>query len=89
MKAVWKFPVPIDDVVDINMPPGAKILHVAEQFGAPCIWALVTPGESTERRTFRFAGTGHPIEERHAGTFVGTFFMEGGALVFHLFEVGS
>jgi len=88
MKFVWKFPIPVDDIVTVDMPRGAKILHVAEQRGVPHLWALVTQGEPLERRTFRFAGTGHPIEDRHAETFVGTFTMQGGALVFHLFEVG-
>lgn len=84
-KVVWKFTIPVNDVVTIEMPRGEKVLHAAEQHGVPTMWALVDPKETMENREFRFAGTGHPIAERHIGSFVGTFFMRGG-LVFHIFE---
>ena len=86
MKTVWKYPIPVDDVVAITMPKGAEILHVSEQHGTPTMWVLVDPLEPVQARQFRFAGTGHPIEDHHAVAHVGSFFMQGGALVFHLFE---
>lgn len=87
-KAVWKFPIPVDDVAKILMPKGAKILHVAEQFGIPCIWALVDTDPSVTKviREFRFSGTGHTIYDHQIGEHIGTFVMQGGQLVFHIFE---
>ncbi len=86
MKTVWKFTIPLRDVVSIVMPRGAEIIHVANQFGTPTIWALVDPAESLVNREFRFAGTGHLIPEHHLGKHVGSFLMDGGSLVFHIFE---
>lgn len=86
MKTVYKYTFQILDDFEILIPTGARILHVDVQRGQPCIWALVDPNAVDEVRKFHLAGTGHPIydkvfEYRH----VGTFMMENGALVFHLF----
>lgn len=86
-KTVWKFALPLEDVAGVDMPQGAHVLHVAAQHEVPTLWALVDPNAPLERRYFRFAGTGHPIKPEHAGRFVGTFFMAGGSLVWHLFEL--
>lgn len=90
MLKVFKYPVPIGDAVTIDMPAGAQPLHVAEQHGTVCLWALVDPARPPVPRRFRFAGTGHEITEDLAYlNHVGTFFMRGGDLVFHLFEIMS
>lgn len=88
MKEVWKFAVPFrgPDVFTIDMPGDAEPLSVQIQHGEPQIWALVSTDALPMPRTFRIAGTGHPIGEtvrRH----VGTYQMAGGSLVFHVFEV--
>lgn len=88
--AVWKYPLVIDDLFEIVMPYGAKILHVDTQYGTPYLWALCNTQETvSERRRFRLAGTGHPIRLGFVGeqpTYIGSFQMRDGALVFHLFE---
>lgn len=86
MLTVYKYPLPIDDIVTIEIPKGAKILFIAEQNGDPFIWALVDPNNEKEQRVFRFAGTGHKILTHHVGEFVGTFFASGGLFVWHIFE---
>ena len=87
-RAVWKFGVPLPgpDLFTIDMPECAELLTVQVQHGEPQVWALVTPGNPIESRTFRIAGTGHPIAE-HVEEYVGTFQMLSGSLIFHLFEV--
>ena len=85
MRTVWKFPFQAADHQDIEMPQGAKILHIDVQGDTPCLWALVDPSRPREKRHFRLAGTGHPIEE-DTGIHVGSFMMMGGVLVFHLFD---
>lgn len=86
MKTVWKFRVTADDYFTLDLPKGAKPLSVQEQGGEVQMWCLVNDNETIyERRTFRLAGTGHPIKDNVV--FIGTFQLDGGSLVFHLFEV--
>jgi len=85
MKSVWKFLLPRpDDHVTLSMPIGSQPLHVANQQGESFLWALVDPGAPTDEFHFRWAGTGHPIEEPNA-EYVGTWMMDDGMLVWHLF----
>lgn len=91
MLSVYKYPVKIDGCYfTLDLPRGAKVLSVAEQHGSVQLWALVNTDRDapTDRRMFRFAGTGHQIsDEIESLAHVSTFFMEGGSLVFHVFEV--
>lgn len=86
MKTIWKYQVTIDDEIVVKMPSGAKILHVALQYGQPCIWALVDPDAPMADRKVIVRGTGHPItgEVDHLGTI--HLMAADGELVFHFFE---
>ena len=98
MLKIWKFPIPVQDEIQIEMPKGAKVLTVQIQVMDPaalkvgetieqvCLWALVNPEAEKEIRQFRMVGTGHSIMHAEKLTYIGTFQMQGGALVFHLFE---
>lgn len=85
MRRVYKYPVLLSDRFHLDLPVGAKILSVNIQHGNPQMWALVDPDCPLERRFFRLAGTGHPIEDTVV-EHVGTFRIANGDLVFHLFE---
>lgn len=85
MTTIWKFPLAVDDHVKIRVPRDAKILAVQVQDGTPCIWALVEPRMPKEDRTFRIFGTGHPCDSE-AEQYVGSFQLNEGALIFHVFE---
>ena len=88
MLKVYKYPVPIKDYFSLELPKGAKILTVQTQRGEPQIWALVNPGNPTETRNFRFAGTGHPITESEKElNYIGTFQLQGGGFIGHIFEI--
>lgn len=90
MKQIWKFAIPTADKLSFKMPVGAEVLSVAVQHNKPCLWALVNPDAAMETRTFYITGTGHDIPDsvsRQFGLFHGTFLLEDGALVFHIFEV--
>lgn len=52
------------------------------------LWALVDPQADTTVRRFAVHGTGHPGVDA-TGTYVGTYQLAGGQLVFHVFEVDS
>ena len=86
MKTVHKYAIDIDDEVAVDMPSGAQILHVGDQYGRLCIWALVDPEAREVPRRFRIAGTGHRIADP-VGPHVGSVLFSGGALVLHLFEL--
>lgn len=83
---VHKQPLKVADVQTVTMPARARILTVQVQGGTPCIWYLCNPDRPPEDRTIRIAGTGHPIEEMIAA-YISTFQLDGGALVFHAFEL--
>lgn len=87
---IWKFPLsaPTADSVAIMMPVGAEVLCVQVQHGRPCIWARVNPDAVFFARRFCVFGTGHSIPPDDGRLrYVGTFQLEDGQLVFHLFEV--
>lgn len=88
--AIWKFEPLASEAFSLRMPRGAEILTVQVQHGKPQIWAKVDPTAPVESRRFALFGTGHRIpderESEHALRYVGTFQVDGGALVFHLFE---
>lgn len=87
---IWKFQIQIKDTQKVTMPYGAKILCVQMENGVPCLWALVNTNEAEvdQRwdRTIDIFGTGHSIMDLFTRTYIGTVQMEGGALVWHVFE---
>ena len=86
-QAIWKFSLALPhDIIIVRMPVSARALCVQVQGGVPCLWALVYDTEGpTVNRKFRTYGTGHE-HESITGTYVGTYQLAGGALVFHVFE---
>ena len=84
MKAIWKYELQIVARQAIDMPPGARVLHVDNQRGSLCLWAFVTPGPETERRIFHVIGTGHPIEDTEGIKHVGSVVID--PFVWHAFE---
>ena len=86
---IYKYALKVEDFVSMLMPPGAKVLCVQTQRGAPHIWALVDPARADlsilEERRFRIYGTGHKLESP-VGHYIGTFQIAGGDLAFHVFE---
>ena len=87
MKTVYKYPLSITDTKVIQMPKGAEILTVQfNDWSGLCLWALVDPSQELENVKIRIAGTGHAIEEDIV-KYIGTFQLQGGALVFHAFVV--
>ncbi len=93
MKAVYKYGLDIAGSPFIEMPLDAEVLCVQVQGGHPMVWALVAIVEDGDTqyammpRQFRLAGTGHPLDLPDTAAYVGTFQLEEGAIVFHLFEV--
>ncbi len=61
---VWKYQLDETDCQAIEMPEGAKIVHVDTDpgdSGILCIWAEVDPDAPKEDRFIYVRGTGHDI----------------------------
>lgn len=83
---VWKFLLGVGRTV-VVMPTNARLLRVQMQGDLnPCLWALVDPSKPVEQRIFDIFGTGHDGISATHHKYVDTFQMEGGSLVFHVFE---
>ena len=100
MKKVFKYEVELDDYVTIDLPMDSKILKFADQNGSIrtgkiYVWALVDTNfldaGMEERRKFRIAGTGHPLDLDEIGDeryrYFDTILTLSDALVWHIFEV--
>jgi len=84
---VYKYPVAGPNFFSLNLPLGAKILTAQVQNGELQLWALVNSKNKTETRLFLLVGTGQSIRESEGELcYIGTFQLEGGAIVYHLFE---
>jgi len=88
MRSVWKFPIPVGSLSTVEMPRGAKILHVACQYGKDLtLWAEVDTEAEEEVRHIAVFGTGHQMTDEWTHHFIGTVLLNGGALVLHVYEI--
>lgn len=81
-RQVFKYPLALAEVVELDIPEGGRVLTLGVQQGIPMLWVLVDVVQPMERRTFITVGTGHEVP--WATTFVGTWF--DGPYVWHVFE---
>ncbi len=86
MKAIWKYELKPTDDQNIEMPDGAEILTMQCQGETPCLWVLVDPTKRKKIRRFEIFGTGHTMDVLSVSTYVGTYQLKDGQLVFHVFE---
>ncbi len=70
MKTIYKYPLKIQDEQEIEMPPGAMVIHAGlDPNKDPCVWALVDRTRTRTRTSdlvpikIRIAGDGRAIEE--------------------------
>jgi len=89
VRVIHKFVLPITDEVAIMMPESAKILHVADQRGRLCLWAIVDPERPKVRRRFAIIGTGYPFPPELVGIYIETAMMAASGLVWHVFDRGE
>jgi hypothetical protein len=86
---IYKYGILAADSFQLDLPQGATILTVEVQHDEPKIWAIVDPRAPKEVRRFRLIPTGVPFDSASTLVYVGTFQLQAGALVFHLFEVAA
>jgi len=88
MKTIWKYSVPIYGVFELSMPEGAKILSTQMQRDEGVLWAIVDTEAKMNLRKFLIWTTGNPItHDLKDVVFIGTFQMDNGLFVAHLFEL--
>ena len=81
---IWKAILKPVDVQDIEVPEGAELLTARDQFEQLCIWFTCDPEKQMTKRRIAICGTGHAAPQD--ARYVGTGFLHGGQLVFHVFE---
>lgn len=86
MRKIFKYPLETVGLQEVEIPEDAQILSVQEQHGFLCLWALVDPDKTKEKKRIFLAGTGHPISEDIDLKFIGTVQVPQTDLVWHLFE---
>jgi len=73
MKTIWKYELEIKDVQDIEIPEGAKLLHIANQNGGLCVWFEVDQEARKKMNTFAIVGTGNAFDPKgfeHIGSVI-------------------
>ena len=82
-RIIYKYPFPIQASFSLDLPLGAKILHVAMQGDQPCIWAEFNKQEvMVNQRDFQVVGTGFDIP--YNLTYLAT--LQTPPFVWHLYE---
>lgn len=87
MRAVWKFPIPLEvGDREFELPTIAKFLCFAILDCGPAAWFEVNPANPKSKRTFRIFGTGHAVQENYHH--LGTALQPGPEMtyVWHLYE---
>lgn len=80
---IWKAALHPMDVQMVSVPAGAEFLCAREQHESISVWFRCDPNNAPEPRKIAIVGTGHPAPED--GRYLGSAFLKGGALIFHVF----
>lgn len=86
MLTIYKYKIPLGDSFAIEMPQGARALSIQIQRGVPQLWALVDNTAPKVMEQFELRGTGHDCAGLEKAQHVGSFQLDDGALVFHVFH---
>lgn len=86
-KAIWKYEL-TPGRTTLSVPKGERVLCVMTQYDDVhiCIWMLVDPSAEKVERTFICIGTGHQVEDRQLGKYIGTVKLHDDEIIAHVFE---
>ena len=90
MRTIYKYQFQVNDFLEINLPVDSKVLTVQMQNDVPSIWVEQDPEREKYKQKFAIFGTGQNMGRADGyGTleYVGTFQMNDGGLVFHLYKI--
>lgn len=69
---IYKYPMPVQEKFEIQLPIGAKIIRVDDVDGLFFLWAMVdSETQETETRYIEFYKTGQPIESPETLLYLG------------------
>jgi len=69
---IFKYPMPVQEKFELQLPVGAKIIRVADIDGLFYLWAIVnTEIEETETRFIECYKTGQPIDNPETLNYLG------------------
>ena len=72
----------------IDMPEGAKIIHLGVEFIEPVFWALIDDDEEgMEKRQFLCIKDHEEMEEDANLKYLGTYILQQGHIIEHVFEI--
>lgn len=80
---IFKYPLELTDAQVLQLPAGAKPLHVDDQQGQLCLWAAVDPSRETKPYAVAIVGTGHDLPDVLAIKHLGS--VQQGSFVWHVF----
>lgn len=82
MKSIWKYPLAVQDLQEVEAPSDFEPISAQMQNGVLCVWAMVTPSLPVERHQVWIVGTGRSFVATGL-RFVATV-QVGMGLVFHV-----
>ena len=85
MKTIYKYEIKPGKFT-LVMPSEADILHIDMQGNKPFMWVKGDTDLPLRERGFKAFGTGHEITDDGDWIHAGSFLMNGGSLVWHVFE---
>ncbi|MCA2505430.1 MAG: hypothetical protein IM550_20380 [Microcystis sp. M54BS1] len=84
---IWKYPLnPNVEEQSLRLPQNAQILTIQVQNNKPQLWALVDKESPIVIRHFRTYFTGEAMPDGDFGQYVGTYQLDNGCFVCHVFE---
>jgi hypothetical protein len=84
MLTIWKYTLPFQNEVILQVPKQGNILTVQMQGDELVMWVVVDPKREPEERTILIRGTGHHIKDTVCPHYIGTVQVSG--LVWHVFD---
>ncbi len=86
MVTIYKYRVQLQEVFTVDLPEAAEFLSVQIQNGNAEMWFRVDNSRPVRAQLFGICGTGNALAaEIQAAPYRGTFQLQGGNFVFHLF----
>lgn len=86
MRVIHKYPIELALNFTVEMPKTAVFLSVQVQRNSPQMWMLVDPDIRLVKRRFCVVTTGQTLPDQCL-LYLGTFLLDEGSFVGHLFEL--
>lgn len=82
---IWKYPLQIEDIQEVEMPADAQVLCVEVQNGQPCLWAKIEITKLDAVYKIATVRTGYSADHAEGMRYIGTYLLHGDKFVGHVF----